>query len=151
MLRTRGHRFSVTSAVVSNDARFLFTSGKDGCIIKWDLHSGTKLATFHKLRPGNKGKEKAVAELPGHSDAVLTLALSDDGRYLASAGKDRRVGVWDVEKGKWVRGFGGHRDTISVRDLSLPLAQYFSHISKFRLWRFGKALSNCTPRRMTAR
>jgi ribosomal RNA-processing protein 9 len=104
----------VTSAVVSNDTRFLFTSGKEGSIIKWDLHNGTRLATFRKLRPGGKGKERAVADLPGHSDAVLTLALSDDGRYLASAGKDRRVGVWDVEKGEWVRGFGGHRDTISV-------------------------------------
>ena len=106
----------MTSAVASNDARFLFTSGKDGSIIKWDLHNGTRLATFRKLRPGGKGKEKAVAEMPGHSDAVLTLALSDDGRYLASAGKDRRVCVWDVEKSEWVRGFGGHRDTISVRN-----------------------------------
>ncbi|KAH9034948.1 WD40 repeat-like protein [Lactarius hengduanensis] len=113
-LRTRGHRFSVTSAVASSDARFLFTSGKDGCIIKWDLHGGTKLATFRKLRPGGKGKEKAAVETPGHTDAVLALALSDDGRYLASAGKDRRLGVWDVEKGEWVRGFGGHRDTISA-------------------------------------
>jgi ribosomal RNA-processing protein 9 len=128
-LRTRGHRFSVTSAVASSDARFLFTSGKDGSIIKWDLHSGTRLATFRKLRPGGKGKEKAAAEIPGHSDAVLTLALSDDGRYLASAGKDRRVGVWDVEKDEWVRGFGGHRDTISVRDSSPPLAQHFSHMT----------------------
>jgi ribosomal RNA-processing protein 9 len=119
----------VTSAVVSNDTRFLFTSGKDGCIIKWDLHNGNKLATFRKLRPGGKGKEKAVADLPGHSDAVLALALSDDGRYLASAGKDRRVGVWDVEKDEWVRGFGGHRDTISVRDSSPPLAQHFSHMT----------------------
>ena len=86
--------------------------------MKWDLHSGARLATFRKLRPGGKGKEKAAAETPGHSDAVLTLALSDDGRYLASAGKDRRVGVWDVETGEWVRGFTGHRDTISVRNSS---------------------------------
>ncbi|KAI0275730.1 WD40 repeat-like protein [Russula aff. rugulosa BPL654] len=115
-LRTRGHRFSVTSAVASNDARFLFTSGKEGSIIKWDLHSGARLATFPKLRPGSgKGKEKAtIAETPGHFDEVLTLALSDDGRYLASAGKDRRICVWDAGKGEWVRAFGGHRDMISA-------------------------------------
>ncbi|KAH9968078.1 WD40 repeat-like protein [Russula dissimulans] len=115
-LRTRGHRFSVTSAAASSDARFLFTSGKEGSIIKWDLRAGTRLATFRKLRPGGgKGKEKATnAETPGHTDEVLALALSDDGRYLASAGRDRKVCVWDVEKGEWVRGFGGHRDTISA-------------------------------------
>lgn len=53
--------------------------------------------------------------MKGHTDEVLALAVSGDGRYLASAGKDRRVGVWDVEKAEWVKGFGGHRDTISVR------------------------------------
>jgi ribosomal RNA-processing protein 9 len=30
------------------------------------------------------------------------------------------VCVWDAEKGEWVRGFGGHRDTISVRALFHP-------------------------------
>ena len=91
------------------------------------MQSGARLATFPKLRPGSgKGKEKAtVAETAGHSDEVLTLALSDDGRYLASAGKDRRVCVWDVEKGEWVRGFGGHRDTISVRALFHPTSRCF--------------------------
>ncbi|KAI0061168.1 WD40 repeat-like protein [Artomyces pyxidatus] len=116
-LRTRGHRFSVTSAVASEDGRYLFTSGKEGSIIKWDLRSGSRLKTFPKLHPGKtkgKGKEKAsVTDVPGHTDEVLTLALSGDGKYLASAGKDRKVGVWDVEKGEWVKGFGGHRDTIS--------------------------------------
>ncbi|KAI9513484.1 WD40 repeat-like protein [Russula earlei] len=115
-LRTRGHRLSVTSAVASSEAGFLFTCGKEGSIIKWDLRTGTRLATFPKLRPGGgKGKEKAmIVETPGHSDEVLALALSDDGKYLASAGKDRRVCVWDAEKGEWVKGFGGHRDTISA-------------------------------------
>jgi ribosomal RNA-processing protein 9 len=62
---------------------------------------------------------------------VLTLALSDDGRYLASAGKDRRVGVWDAEKGEWVRGFGGHRDTISVSALPFQRPSVFHTISYF--------------------
>lgn len=97
------------------------------------MHSGSRLATFPKLRPGGgKGKEKATnAETPGHSDEVLTLALSDDGRYLASAGKDRKVCIWDAEKGKWVRGFGGHRDTISVRVLSRPTSRSFHALHPF--------------------
>lgn len=70
-----------------------------------------------------------MAETPGHTDEVLTLALSDDGMYLASAGKDRRVCVWDAEKGKWVRGFGGHRDTISVRVTISPNVAVHSRIT----------------------
>lgn len=85
---------------------------------------------FHKIRPpkdsaiknNNKRKGKGKAQpdtdstdVTGHTDEVWALALSPDGRLLASAGKDRRVGVWDVEKNEWVKGFPGHRDSISVR------------------------------------
>ena len=62
-LRTRGHRFSVTCAVASEDTRWLYTAGKDGYIVKWDLHSGRKAHTFHKVRPAaEKGKGKAKEE-----------------------------------------------------------------------------------------
>ncbi|KAI0037031.1 WD40 repeat-like protein [Vararia minispora EC-137] len=111
--RTRGHRFTVTSAVASDDARVLFTAGKEGSIIKWDLRTGKRLATFPKIRL-DKGKGKArESDLRGHTDEVWCLALGADTRYLASGGKDRRVCVWDVEKGQWVKTFSGHRDSIS--------------------------------------
>ncbi|RDX44612.1 WD40 repeat-like protein [Lentinus brumalis] len=110
----RAHRFSVTAAVASSDARWLYTSGKEGSIVKWDLHTGRQAHTFHKVRL-DKGKGKGNAgEVKGHTDEVWALAVSPDGKYLASGGKDRRVGVWDVEKNEWVKGFGGHRDSISA-------------------------------------
>lgn len=132
VLRTRGHRFSVTSAAASEDGKTLFTAGKEGSIIKWDLHTGKKLVTFHKIRPDPKGKGKAKekAEVKGHTDEVLALALSEDGKYLASGGKDRKVVVWDVEKGEWVKAFGGHKDTISVSQSTphlMPILTSFSH------------------------
>lgn len=106
----------MTSAVASESCKHLFTSGKEGSIIKWDLLNGKKLTTYHKLQPEKKvkGKGKERAEAAGHTDEVLALALSGDGKYLASGGKDRRVGIWDVEKDEWVKGFGGHKDTVSV-------------------------------------
>ncbi|CAK5265719.1 unnamed protein product [Mycena citricolor] len=121
-LRIRGHRFSVTSAVATESCKFLFTAGKEGSIIKWDLAKGSRVATFHKIRPSapqtKKGKGKGVpdGELEGHTDDVLALALSSDGKYLASAGKDRRVGVWDAEKDVWIKSFVaqvGHKDIVS--------------------------------------
>ncbi|TRM66987.1 WD40-repeat-containing domain protein [Schizophyllum amplum] len=125
-LSTRGHRFSVTSAVASDSAEFLYTAGKEGSIIKWDLRNGAKQKTMFKVRPDVKGKGKADvkgkgkavpdASIRGHTDEVLALALSSDGKYLASAGKDRRVCVWDAETGEWIKGFIGHlghKDSIS--------------------------------------
>ncbi|KAG6809128.1 hypothetical protein H0H92_001458 [Tricholoma furcatifolium] len=134
VLRTRGHRFSVTCAVASESGKHLFTSGKEGSICKWDLLTGKRVATFHKIRPSHskeKGKGKAPVDLDlkGHTDEVLALALSSDGKYLASAGRDRKLLVWDVEKGEWVKAFGGtlgHKDAIAVR--STLLSPYVPHI-----------------------
>ena len=108
----------MTAAVADPSARWLYTAGKEGSIVKWDLHIGRQTHTFHKVRlDKGKGKSRDVGggETQGHTDEVWALALSPDGKYLASGGKDRRVGVWDVEKDEWVKGFGGHRDCISVR------------------------------------
>jgi ribosomal RNA-processing protein 9 len=115
-LRCRKHRLSITSAVATEDAKYLFTASKDGTINKWDLRTGSKTATFHKQRLDPKGKGKAranPADIEGHTDEVLALAVSSDGQYLASGGKDKKVGVWDVEKNQWIKGFWGHKDLIS--------------------------------------
>lgn len=128
MLHTRGHRFSVTSAVASGSGKYLFTSGKEGSIMKWDLSTGKKMATKYKIRPPNadkKGKGKASSSsssnqdviIKGHTDEVLSLALSGDEKLLASAGRDRRVCVWDTETCEWVKAFSGHlghKDVVSV-------------------------------------
>ena len=101
--------------MASHDGRWLFTSGKEGSIIKWDLYTGKQAHAFHKHRVDKgKGKSRDLGDVAGHTDEVWTLAISPDGKYLASGGKDRRVGVWDVEKKERVKGVGGHRDCISV-------------------------------------
>ena len=150
MLRTRGHRLTVTSAVASEDAQVYFSAGKEGTIIKWDLRTGKQLAVFHKVRV-DKGKGKARADAQGHSDEVLALALSSDGRYLASASKDKRVGVWDVEKGTWVKAFGGHRDIVSVRVAYLPYGEILTHGVWYSLWLFEKAHYSYTLHHTTGR
>ena len=96
--------------------------------MRWDLRNGKLLNTLYKCRPPHlkKGKGKGKSKetdtniLKGHTDELLALAVSSDGRYLVSAGKDRRLGVWDAEKAEWIHGFSGplcHKDTISVRSL----------------------------------
>lgn len=81
--------------------------------------TGKKLATLFKVRSNGKGKGKAppAGDLKGHTDEVLALALSSDGKYLVSGGRDRRVVVWDAEKAEWIKCFTGpmcHRDAVSV-------------------------------------
>ena len=142
----------MTSAVLSHDASRVYMAGKEGGVSCSDITSGKQLSYAPKLRSqgsaprknGGKGKGKGkvpVNELNGHSDEVLALALSGDGKYLASGGKDRRVGVWDVSDDNktlddnnraglvWVKGFGGHKDTISV----CPITSMRFLLTKFTL------------------
>ncbi|KAK4691331.1 ribosomal RNA-processing protein 9, partial [Phenoliferia sp. Uapishka_3] len=177
---SKSHRGPITAAVASEDGHYLYTSSKDGSIIKWDMSSIlssspsppslsssvdspslpaasssriTKSVYFPK-RPsesakrnpqiskaakmeaaaqaklangGKKGKERGF-DAGGHTDEVLCLALSADGKVLASGGKDKSVGVWDVsgEKGKWLRGLGGHKDRVASITFRLGTLQLYS-------------------------
>lgn len=118
ILKIRGHKLSVTAAIASESGKYLFTSGKEGSIIRWNLPTGKRLSTFAKRRPcASKKLKETGEEVKGHTDEVLALSISTDGRYLASAGKDRRLCLWDVEQGEWIKGFCGklgHKDTISA-------------------------------------
>lgn len=40
---------------------------------------------------------KVIAELRGHSDSIESLAMSSNGRLLASASADSTVRVWDID------------------------------------------------------
>jgi ribosomal RNA-processing protein 9 len=106
----------VTGAVVTTDGRHLFTSSKDGSIIQWDLLTGRKGTTFSKQpQVKRKGKNISNDDIKGHSEEIWALSVSDDCKYLASGGKDRRICIWDIRNSSWVKGFRGHKDSISVR------------------------------------
>lgn len=54
----------------------------------------------------------------GHRGMIRCLALSRDEKYLASAGADKTVIVWDVESEKKVLAFTGHENWIVALEFS---------------------------------
>ena len=78
------------------DGKQLITGGgepsRDGEIKFWDTADG---------RPVRELKHV-------HSDSVLSVELSADGKYLASAGADRFARVTEIATGKVLKNFEGH-------------------------------------------
>ncbi|KAI9346300.1 WD40-repeat-containing domain protein [Obelidium mucronatum] len=52
--------------------------------------------------------------LDGHSDEVWFVAFSANGKFLASASKDRTCIIWDTESYKPIHVLRGHSDHVSV-------------------------------------
>lgn len=71
---------------------------------------GKPFGQSHSDGPRTKGAED------GHQGEILCLAASEDGKYLVSGGRDRVVGIWNVEQEepKWITGMRGHKDAVTV-------------------------------------
>lgn len=59
---------------------------------------------------GKKGKDNLYQ---GHVDNILCVAASQDGKFVVTGGKDRRIIVWDAETLKCLRVFSQHRDAVT--------------------------------------
>jgi ribosomal RNA-processing protein 9 len=101
----KGHLLGATCVAVFPDNIRCITGSKDCCLIVWEIETGKKVHIIkgfrHKRRNG------------AHSDEVLAINISDDGAFLASAGKDRVVLIWNAENYEYVGCLKAHKDTIT--------------------------------------
>ncbi|KAG2186266.1 hypothetical protein INT43_002704 [Umbelopsis isabellina] len=125
----KGHQLAVTSVVMTESGKFLYTASKDGSIIKWDASTLKKLHTF-------PGARKGIKEFAGHTDHILCLALSSDGQYLASGGKDKAIHIWSVAEDKHIVAFKQHKDSVASLAFRRGANQLYSasHDRTVKLW-----------------
>ncbi|RMF43829.1 MAG: hypothetical protein D6753_04135 [Planctomycetota bacterium] len=57
-------------------------------------------------------QRRIVQSFPGHTDAVYAMAVSPDGKTLATGGYDRRIFVWDISTGQLRHELTGHNGAI---------------------------------------
>jgi WD40 repeat protein len=74
------YNFSVTSMVISNDSRWIFSSSNDKTVKKWDVETGECIQSF-----------------VGHLDWITSVALSADGNCLFSGDSQSNIKAWSIE------------------------------------------------------
>lgn len=85
-----------------------FTASKDGGLVKWEFATGAKvLKKLGLRRKGAKVTEK------GHASCINAIAVSSDGKYLATGDDDKLIHIWNPDTFEHIHTFKGHRDCIS--------------------------------------
>lgn len=124
----RGHQLPLTCVALADDEKTAYTGSKDGTIIQYDVETGKRLwrggraprrevnekkASKGKGR-GKKGKQQMKSDKSkGHVGHVLAIAVSSDGRMLATGGDDRLVHLWDTRTNTQIDTFSGHRQAVT--------------------------------------
>ncbi len=123
---------SETVTSIATCPPYAYTVSKDMWLIKWRLQdlpadqwppkngkNPKKLPPPPRRRPEKvlsvKGNKKNAKDnkYQGHVDAILTVAASQDGKFVVTGGSDRRIIVWNTEDLKPLRVLTQHRDAVT--------------------------------------
>lgn len=129
-----------TAVAIDPSGKFVYAASKDGHILKVACKTG-HLVTVLKARMSpalataphsngdsvrSKGKARDEDGQLGHRGAIVALAISSDGGYLASGGDDRRIGIWDLQEKVWVGACGGHKGQITSLGFRIGTHELYS-------------------------
>ena len=136
-----GHTDNVITADISRDNNYIVSASEDNSIRLWDIQNGECIYNFSdtvyqiKFNPNgtqicySQAKEivlldtkthKETNRLVGHSDIVLSINYSDDGKYIVSTSKDRTIKLWCVNSGNCIKTITDERNIIMFNAMFSP-------------------------------
>ncbi|PZO41863.1 MAG: protein kinase [Pseudanabaena frigida] len=98
IIKTLTHQAPVTCVLVTPNGKQVISGSSDKVIRVWDIASG-----------------KQIFSLSGHEDAIGAIAISSDGNYLFSGGKDNSnsIRLWNLKTKSLLWNLIGHSDMVT--------------------------------------
>jgi len=115
----RGHDLTPTSVALSHTADRAISGSKDHSVFLWDVENQTRLATLQPRWTADSEADRT----PGQ---VLSVALSDDGKFGVTGKRDGTISVFDIRTQNVVKEFTGAKEAITSLAFQSQTNQLFS-------------------------
>jgi ribosomal RNA-processing protein 9 len=93
----RLHKNVVTCVSLTSDDSSLYSCSRDGSLIHWDVET-------------RKKKSKIAKD----TNQLLSVSVSDDGKFVATGGKDSLIRIYDGQTLSHIDSLKGHRAAVTV-------------------------------------
>jgi ribosomal RNA-processing protein 9 len=120
-----------SSTGVALQGKYVYAVSKDLQLVKWEAPDST--TDIKGRRPSKKWKVVATSrgkrkDKNGqcHHAAILCVAASEDGRFVATGGADKKLIIWHAEMLKPLKVFTQHRDAVTALAFRRGTNQLFS-------------------------
>jgi ribosomal RNA-processing protein 9 len=129
ILRPPGTCKSLTG--VALPGKHVYAVSKDQQLIKWEAPESTTDVKGQRPRKTwrivgiSRSKRKDKSGIC-HSGAILCVAASEDGKFVATGGNDKKLIVWDAASLKPLKVFHQHRDAVTALAFRKGTNQLFS-------------------------
>ena len=122
-------RKSVTGIAIHG--RYIYAVSKDIQLCKWQLPEveqssrNKRVSRKVKIVKRTFGHSK-VKNAQHHTKSILCVAVSPDGKFVATGGADKRLIIWDAKSLKCLKIFTQHRDSVTALAFRRGSNQLFS-------------------------
>jgi len=107
----KSHGWDVNSLAFSRDGKILVSGGLDGAIKIWNWHKEELLNTLNRPAPSEL-IPSLVSWFDSSVSGIWSVAISPDGKTIASGGSDQPINLWDADTGKLLRILTEHSDSV---------------------------------------
>src|SRR5438477_2941164 len=84
------------------------------CLLLWLLSPSTSIVPAETQTASDDSQKPEAVLQVGHRRVVRSMAISPEGRWLATGAKDNTIKIWDVASGRLLRTLYGHGSPVNA-------------------------------------